>query len=172
MSEKMENSCYVCLYIDTSNLVIDEKGRIDVDKSINELNIEIDVLNTHKGEGFGRYIKIDDLVSTMNYGHLYKNLPNLNPRHKKMFGLVTGDSVIVDWLESLDKKNISKVRLIKAVASWKTETLLVEIHADSSYPSPASSMEQESFLNHIIRNIRGQVSEKQIQLEASNVIIV
>jgi hypothetical protein len=51
-------------------------------------------------------------------------------------------------------------------------TLLVEIHTKDLCPSKAAELERKSFLNHIIRNVEGHITENQLQPNAMNIIAV
>lgn len=83
------------------------------------------------------------------------------------------DKKVKSWLSTFDTKLLGKAKLVKGIiASPGTSTLLVEIHIELSFPSKAAISEQKSFLNHIVRNIKTQITEEQLQHNAPNIILV
>ena len=64
------------------------------------------------------------------------------------------------------------MRVIKSIIGAPLLTLLVEIHTEGLYPSKAAMAERDSFINHIIRNVEGQLKEEQIQPDEPNIIII
>lgn len=82
----------------------------------------------------------------------------------------------VDFKKSLDidKDYLIKngIKLITFINVTQYSLLFVSIQTEASFRSKAASLEQESFINHIIRNIKGQLKEEQIQPEEPNIIII
>jgi hypothetical protein len=173
LGEKLRINCYLHIEVDTSEFVFDE-GKFDVDKSISKLTSEIDKYVVHKLAGFKGLIIINELVNIISNLPIYEELRKtivLPPDIEEDLNLIK-DSKIKDWIgfSNLDKLGASK--LIKSIIGAPSSTLLVEIHTEGFYPSPSAKAERESFINHIIRNVTGQLEEEQIQPEEPNIIIV
>jgi len=173
LGQKINDRCYLCLNVDTAEFVFDEKGIIQVDLSIEKLNSEIDILALHKLAGFKGHFNIADMVTVIFNLELYRRIQQLlSPHTKKLLDLVNTEE-IRKWLESFDLESLKKAHLVKSIiASSETTTLLVEIHPVQFFPSKAAIAERESFLNHLTRNIKSQIDEKQIQPKAPNIVLI
>lgn len=74
----------------------------------------------------------------------------------------------------IDKNELMKNgnKIIKFIEATKNSTLFVTIQTEASYPSKAASLEQKSFVNHILRNIKRQLEEEQIEPNEPNIIFI
>jgi len=177
LGNKIEGNHYISLDIDTAELVFDQKGNIDVGASIQRLNTEIDILAIHQMVGFEERKPI--LLDLSELEFIIKNKKLLmqyswpdGTQEKELLDLITKNSIIKNWLASIHDEDFEKIRLIKNIISGKTSTLLVEIHTIGSFPSRSGSLERESFMNHVCRNVEGQISEEQLQPDAPNIVVV
>lgn len=173
LGKKLTTQCYLQLRIDTAELAFDSGGKIKVDASIRKLNSEIDDLKLHKLAGFKGFFNIGDIAHILAYQSTYRSMEQwLNPRERELLNLIDNEK-IKDWLSSFDPKFLEKAKLIKVImASPGTSTLLVEVHTESFFPSKAAMSERESFLNHVVRNIETQITERQLQPNAPNIILI
>ena len=164
---------YLQLIIDTAELVFDHEGNIKVDNSIRKLNSEIDMLALHKLAGFQGFFELNDVAYIIANQSLYKKMEQwLTPHDRKLLDLINNEK-IRSWLSYFDPTLLKKAKLIKGIiAGTGASTLLVEIHTKEFFPSKAAMSERKSFLNHIIRNIKTQIKEHQLQPNAPNIIIV
>jgi hypothetical protein len=160
-------NCYLQINVDTAEFIVD-KGRLDVDKSIKKLNSEIDKYGVHKLAGFKGLITLDDFVSICEESRKITLLP---PNIEEFLNFIN-DSKIKDWMGSSHPDKLGTTKLIKSIGGAPLPTLLVEIHTEGLYPSKAAMAERDSFINHIIRNVEGQLMEEQIQPDEPNIIIV
>lgn len=82
----------------------------------------------------------------------------------------------VDFKKSLDinKDYLIKngFKLIKFINVTQNSIFFVSIQTEASYPSKAARFEQNSFINRIIRKIKNELNEEQIQPEKPNIIII
>ena len=173
LGKQLTTVCYLQLRIDTAELAFDNEGKIEVDASIRKLNSEIDDLKLHKLAGFKGFFNIGDIAYMLAYQSTLRNMEQwLNPRERELLNLIDNEK-IKDWLSSFDPKFLQKAKIIKGIiASPGTSTLLVEVHTESFFPSRAAMSERESFLNHIVRNIKTQITERQLQPNAPNIILI
>lgn len=173
LGEKISTQCYLQLIIDTAELVFSSEGKIEVDASIRQLNSEIDMLNLHRLAGFKGHLNLDDVAYIISNQLVHKGMKKwLTPRDRELLNKINDDKV-KSWLSSFDIRLFEKVRLVKGImASPGTSTLLVEIHIESFFPSKATISERKSFLNHIVRNIKTQIREEQLQPNAPNITLV
>lgn len=164
---------YLQLIIDTAELVFDDEGNIEVDTSIGKLNSEIDMLALHKLAGFQGFFELDDIAYIIANQPLYKKMEQwLTASDRRLLDLINNGK-IRSWLTCFDPRLLKKAKLIKGIiAGTGASTLLVEIHTKEFFPSKAAMSERKSFLNHIIRNIKTQITEHQLQPNAPNIIIV
>ncbi len=173
LGEKIHTLAYLCLIIDTAELVLDDEDKIDVDASIKELNSEIDMLEIHKLAGFEGFFDLDDMSYMVANLSLYEKMEKLlSSADRRLYDLI-GNPKIKSWLNCFDPTLLKKAKLIKGIIAGKGgSTLLVEIHPEKFFPSKASISETESFLNHLARHIETQITEGQLQPSAPNIIAV
>jgi len=129
--EELNITCLLLIKIDTSELVLDNKGYIDTKKSILKLITEFEYIQ--------KYIQ-------------------------------SNESIEID----IDKNELMKNgnNLITFIKATKNSPLFVTIQTEASYPSKAACLEQESFVNHILRNINRQLKEEQIEQNKPNIIFI
>jgi len=173
LGEKISAQCYLQVNIDTSEFVFSSDGKIIVDASIRQLNSEIDMLNLHKLAGFKGFFHLDDLAYIVANQLIHKKMKQwLTPHDHRLLNLMN-DKKVKSWLSTFDTKLLGKAKLVKGIMAIPgTSTRLVEIHLELFFPSKAAISEQKSFLNHIVRNIKTQITEEQLQHNAPNIILV
>lgn len=173
LGKKIAEKCYLMLMVDTSELVFGEKGRIDVKASIKRLCDEIDILQLHKLAGFKGSLHFDETSDIITNRALYEKFRKyLSQRDEEVIELLD-DPIIKNWATSIGPSVLAKVRLAKwIIAGQRSRDTLVEIHTEQVFPSKAASAEIDSFLKHIVRNIKTQISEKQLQPKGFNIIVV
>ncbi len=171
---KKLTDCYLYIEVDTAEFVFDDKGRFDVDKSISKLNSEIDKYGVHELAGFKGSIILNDLVNMISNLSIYEELRKTIqlPQDIEDFLNLMNDSKIKEWIGYCDPSRIGASKLIKSIMGAPSSTLLVTIHTEGFYPSKASKAERDSFINHIMRNVEGQLKEEQIQPDEPNIILV
>ncbi|MDH5770783.1 MAG: hypothetical protein OEZ25_05820, partial [Candidatus Bathyarchaeota archaeon] len=164
---------YLCLIIDTAELVVDDKGRIDVDSSIRKLTSEIDMLALHNIAGFEGFFDFKDMANMVRHRSLYERMrESLSSSDRRLYDLIS-NAKIQRWLDCFDAKELEKAKLIKGIIAGKGgSTLLVEVHPEKFFPSKASTLEIQSFLKHLVRHVETQIEEGQIQPKAPNIIAV
>ena len=81
-------------------------------------------------------------------------------------------SKLKSWINSCKNEIVKGSKLIKSIICGWSKTLLVEVHTEGVYPSAAALKEQDSFINHIIRHIKTQLSEQQLQPNSPNIIVI
>jgi dihydroneopterin aldolase len=161
------------LMVDTSQLVFGEKDRIDIKASIKKLCDEIDILQLHKLAGFEGSLHFDETSDIITNRALYEKMQKYLSQHEEELIELLNDPIIKNWVASIDQSALAKVRLAKCIiASQRSRDTLVEIHTEQVLPSKAASAETDSFVNHIVRNIKTQISEKQLQPKGFNIIVV
>jgi hypothetical protein len=173
LGQKTDMICYLCLIIDTAELVFDAKGRIDVDASIKKLNSEIDDLHIHKLAGFEGFFDLNEISYLIANKELYEKMKQwLLPRDQELLDVIN-NPIITKWLGNFDATLLGKVKLIRSIIAGRGKsTMLVEIHTEGIYPSEAAKSELESFLNHIIRNVKAQIAEQQLEPNTRNIVVV
>jgi hypothetical protein len=173
LGEKIDKICYMCLKVDTAELIFDNQGKIDVDASIKKLNSEIDYLELHKLAGFRGFFDLDDIAGIIVNEELYKKMKQWLPPYDQRLIDLLDNPTIREWLSCFNPAMLQKTKLVKGIISGKGKsTRLIEIHTEEFYPSKASTFELDSFLNHIVRNIKAQITEQQLQPNAPNIIMV
>ncbi|MHA2053529.1 MAG: hypothetical protein ACW99F_08030 [Candidatus Hodarchaeales archaeon] len=173
LGKKIDLDCYLCLHADTAAFVVDRKGRIDVDGSISKINAEIDMIFLHELAGFHGTFNINDLANLLEFESKYPRTVKWLPSYdKELFHLIQNNNIVVKWLQLFPHKTFEKIKLIKSIIAGEMSTLLVEIHTKDLFPSKAAELERKSFLNHIIRNVEGHITENQLQPNAMNIIAV
>ena len=174
LGEKVDELAYLCIIIDTAEIVTDDKGRIDVESSIEKLNSEIDMLAIHKLAGFEGFFDFSDIDHIVTHQSLYKKIEKLltpNDQILRLLDIISKEKV-KSWLDCFDTSLLKKAKIAKGIISGKGKsTLLVEIHTEEFFPSTATNLELKSFLNHLIRHIETQVAG-QLQPKAPNVVVV
>ena len=173
MASKLPVSNYLLkLDVDTSGFVVDQDGHIDEIASIKKLTSEIDRLCINKLTGFEGCISMDDIANTIRYKESmekhYKFLPEYE---KKNLELVKNPS-IEKWINSCKDQILKGSDIIKSILSWSAKSHLIEIHPKMIYPSVAALKERDSFINHVIRHIKAQLEDHQLQPDSPNIIIV
>lgn len=173
IGEKLGINCYFHIEVDTAEFVFDN-GRFDVDKSISKLTSEIDKYGLHKLAGFNGLIIIGELIDMISNISIYEELSKkitLPPNIEEYLNLMN-DAKIKTWIGYYNIGKLGASKLIKSIIGAPLSTLLVEIHTEGFYPSKAAMAERESFINHIIRQVKEQLDEEQIQPNEANIIIV
>jgi len=173
LGQKVNLTCYICLFVDTAELVFDAKNRIDVDASVKKLNGEIDNLHIHELAGFEGFFNFRDISYIVADKKLYEKMKQGMPSYdQRLFDLVN-NPIITKWLSSFENTLLGKVELIKGVmAGQGGRTRLIEIHAEGIFPSVSAKAELKSFINHITRNVSAQIEEQQLQQNAPNIVVV
>jgi len=171
LGEKIDDLVYLCLTINTAELVFDKEGRIDVDSSIKKLNSEIDMLKIYNLAEFEGFFDFDKIAYILTNQSLYRKFEKLwTQGDQRLMGLIS-DKKIKRWLDGFDTALLSKAKLAKGIISGKmNSTMLVEIHTEEFYPSKATSLELKSFLNHLDRHVESQLN--QLQPETPNIVVV
>jgi hypothetical protein len=173
LGKKIDVECYLCLVIDTAELVFDSKGRIDVSASVNKLNLEIDMISIQNLAGFKGYFNIGDIAYMLDLVSRHPDVLNwLTPNDNELFNLISNNTIISRWLQTFNHELFQKIKLIKSIITGPTDSLLIEIHPEGLYPSTAAKLDRESFLHHIVRNVKSQVTSLQIQPHSPNIIVI
>ncbi len=172
LGQRIERPCYLRLHIDTAKLVF-QGNKIDVEDSLQKLKSEIDVLKLQKLSGSQVSFDLDNLRDAVVNEQLYNEIsPGLLPSYFAQLLENLRSSETRNWLEAVDPSNLSKVELITYVAALPSSSLLVEIYPEGFYPSEAGKAELTSFVNHLVRNVRGQIDESQLEDGAPNIVMV
>jgi hypothetical protein len=173
LCKKIAEKCYLMLMVDTSELVFGEKDRIEVKPSIERLRYEIDILQIHKLAGFKGSLHFDEISDIMTNRALYEKFQKyLSQRDEELIKLLA-EPIIENWATSISPSILAQIRLVKSIfGNQRVKDTLVEIHTEQVFPSKAAHAEIGSFLNHIVRNIETQISEKQLQPKGFNIIAV
>ena len=102
LGRKIDVICYMCLIIDTAELVFDPEGRIDVAASITKLNSEIDDLYIHKLIGFEGFFDFGDMYHIIANKEIYQKTRQwLSIYDQKRLDLVQ-NPLIAKWLGNFD----------------------------------------------------------------------
>lgn len=173
LGEQLGTSCYLQVEIDTAEFVFDE-NILNVEKSISKLTSEIDKYCVQKLAGFKGIIFLDDIIEMIKNLSVYEEMEKIGlllPQDKERLTLVN-ESKIKEWNSCCNLETLGSSKLIKSIIGSPSQYLLIEIHTENFYPSKAAMLEQGSFVNHILRNVRRQLDEEQIQPNEPNIIIV
>lgn len=173
LGEKINKICYLCLIVDTAEFVFGAESRIDVDASIRKLNGEMDDLHIHELVGFEGFFDLGDIFSIIADKKSYEKMKQWLALTDQRLLSVVNNPIVEKWLDSFDRELLRRTNLIKGViAGQGKSTMLIEIHTEGMYPSAAAKSELESFLCHITRNVTAQITEQQLEPNASNIVVV
>lgn len=173
LGKQVSTPCFLEVEIDTAEFVFDE-NILNVKKSISKLTSEIDKYCVQKLAGFKGIIFLDDIIEMIKNLSVYEEMEKIGlllPKDKERLNLVN-ESKIKEWNSCCNLETLGSSKLIKSIIGHPSKYLLVEIHTENFYPSKAAMLEQGSFVNHILRNVRGQLEEEQIQPNEPNIIII
>jgi hypothetical protein len=165
---------YMQIIVDTAEFVFSDKGVLDEVASVQKLNLEIDRLKLNKLVGYEGFFDIKDILWIIQNKSLFEE----NARYVGDLGNLSRlyeNTAIKNWLNDIEFEAIEKARLVKGIMAGHLEgklSLLVEIHTEGIYPSKTSFAEIQSVINHIIRNAKEQLIEKQIEPNSANIIAV
>ena len=174
LGNKLKNSCYMKVEIDSAELALDKDGHIDVGASTDKITLEMDRLCLDKLASFKGSFMLDCLADVIRNKTTYEDLLN------KGFSIpdvmcelqLSGTSPVKEWIDSCKNQIIKGSGIIKSITGSPARFLLVEIHTEMFYPSKAALAERDSFVNHVIRHIEAQLEEKQLEPDHPNIIIV
>lgn len=160
------------LDVDTAEFVVDQDGHIDEMASVKKLTSEIDRLCIDKLAGFEGRISMNDIANTIRYKESMEKHYKFLPEHeKKNLELIKNPS-IEKWVNSCEDQILQGSGIIRSILGWSAKSRLIEIHPKMIYPSVAALKERDSFINHIIRHIKAQLEDHQLQPDSPNIIMV
>lgn len=171
LGEKLKNPCYFRVTIDTAELVFDQNGYIDVKESIRKIISEIDRLCLYKLAGFEGSIKLRDIAFVLSKVELLKKVNLIDHTTKKYLKLIEKPHV-KQWVNSCREQIVQGSKLICSIKCYKLGAILVEVHTNFFYPSSAAEAELNSIINHVVRHIKGQLEEEQLQPNSPNIIVI
>ena len=174
LAGKIKTTCYMQVRVDTAELVFDSQGKINVNKSVEKLNYEIDMLKLDELAAIKCYFRVDEIAGLIDLKARYENIEQPLPEnYARLLNLLNNNKKMQKWFGGIDTTALlKKVTLVKGIIAGKASILLVEIHSENVFPSRAAVSELKSFYNHIVRNIKGHIGEGQIQPKAHNIIMV
>jgi len=169
LGNKLKESWYLMIEIDTTQLVFDKEGRIDKDESIKKLESEIDRLRLDRLVGFKGFMFLDEVAWVVgSQESLQKMYRFLTPDIREHLQLI-GTSPVKEWIDSCKHQIVQGSKLIKSIIGGGTKSLLVEVHTESIFPSAAAEAERNSFINHVKRHLGDQL--QQLERNNPNIII-
>jgi len=171
LGKKLKKLCYLKVIIDTAELAFDENGHIDEEGSIRKITSEIDRLCLEMLESFEGSVRLEEFADILSNIELYKEIASFNYTFQKYMKLLEKPCV-KRWVNSCKNQIAQGSKLIKYIHGYKSETLLVEIHTEHIYPSPAAEAELNSIINHVTRHIKDQLKKQQLQPNSPNIIVI
>jgi len=170
LGNKLKESWYLMIEIDTAQLVFDKEGRIDKDESVKKLEWEIDRLCLDKLAGFKGFMFPDEIAWVVgSQESLQKMYSFLTPDIRERLQFI-GTSPVKEWIDSCKHEIVQGSKLIKSIIGGGSKTLLVEVHTESIFPSAAAEAERNSFINHVKRHLEDQL--QQLEPNNPNITIV
>jgi hypothetical protein len=175
VGKSLQDSILMLLEVDTAEfLTSDSERHIDVKASSEKLIAEFDRLCLDKLTEYEGRLDINEIAETLRYKKdmedLLKKSPSLIlPHDKKQLDLINSPA-ISRWISSSRGQVARGSKIITWISKHKAKFLLVEVHPQMIYPSSAALSERDSFINHVIRHIEGQL--KQLQPGSPNIIVV
>ena len=165
--------CHLQAYIDTAELVSDDRGNIEVGTSLELLCQEADRLAIHKLAGFSGLLNIESMRRLRGLLELKpwkQNKDALDESSKQLVELME-TPIVKEWLKCID--SIERHTPYTAfLGCLTTKGLLVEIHTDDIYPSTAAKAEEVAFISQIKRAIKREINKGQLESDNANIIIV
>jgi len=169
LGNKIGKPCLMEVTIDTTKLVFDSQGYLDEKESVKKLVSEMDRLRIDRLVNAKKVlIDLQDVASALETRGLFKGLEKFMPNYL----LKPLDSPARDWIEANKDEIIAGSELIKSIIVAEEENLWVDIETESFFPSEAGNVELNAFINHIKRNIEGQLVKQQLQPDCPNIIVV
>jgi hypothetical protein len=159
--------------VDSAEFIFSNKGILDVPATVKKINTEIDSLKLFVLAGFQGFFEIRDAswikenVSTLEH---FVNIPSFEHIIQ-----LPKDLIFQKWLNSLKNVELIKASVVKTIIAHpmsKEIPLLAEIHTEGLYPSQAEKAAIQSFANHLVRHVKTQLSEQQMQLNSINIISI
>jgi hypothetical protein len=175
LGSKLRDGVALLVNIDTTELLVqDSNERIDEEKSVKKLNSEIDRLGIDRVAGYEGTIDLDELASALSTKELWKPLLKKMPafvfsNERNALDLMEAPAT-ARWIDSCGDEIAKGSKLIKSISRYSFKFLLVEIHEEMVYPSPAALSERDSFIRHFIRHVKSQIG--QLQPNSPNIIVV
>jgi len=174
LGTKIRGNCYFSVTVDTSELVLDKEGHIDERRSIEKITSEIDRLCIEKLEGSTGIIHLNTISYVLKHKDILEKLSSKrllpsNVLRESMELIKT--PIIKNWVDSCEEQIIQGSTLFKSgFICGKIPYQRVEIRTLGQFPSNSATAELESFFNHFIRHLEGQLN--QLQPKKPNIILI
>jgi hypothetical protein len=163
---------FFLLNLDTARFVLDKEGRINEAESYKKIVSEIDKLNIDKLIGFNGFLVLENLSRIIANQEILEKMSSLLPFYDRKDLELIKTSPVKEWVESCRDQIVRSNGLAKSIGVGNFKSLLVEIHSEMFHPSASSKAETESFIGHVVRHIKTQIAEKQLQPGSPNIIIM
>lgn|GEM_PF-4474367 len=167
----LQNSYGIYLTIDCHKLVKDDKGRIDVDRSIEKIIRFIEKFNL---------VSVFQTVRNINFRNLVRNLPKDRTLYECRHLMRFSGEPFYDKIEEETVKSFAKSVKVQEIDSSPIDSVVsvvekypvVQIQSMKFYPSESAFEEEDAFLNHVIRSICHKLEEDQFDPNSPNVLVV
>ena len=177
LGEQVSHS-HLKVEINTAEFTFNDRG-MDESASIQQLISEIDGLKLSQLAGYEGFFCMHEILWLMQNKEAFEKIKKREkseiqniPFYRRLTEIAE-NSIAKKWVSSLNLNELQKAKVIKVITGNLRPIdvpPLVEIHSEALYPSKAVRAEIQSFINHLINQVRDQLS--QVQPHAPNVIAV
>ena len=172
LKDKLQENGFITVFIDTAELVFDDQGRIDEERSVIKLTEEINNYALHMLVGTKKGFSLEDAHYAASHADYIEALRAIHPDARMEMRLVElyDDPKIKEWMSycNLAKRGTSK--LLKYVMIIPAPDKLTEVQREGIYLSKAATKQLESFTRQICDHIMSQAN--QLEPSKPNIIIV